>query len=828
MRRRVVLGVAVALTLAAAGLWLLRWRSYAQPAVRRILLVSIDTCRADHLGCYGATSGATPTVDALAAESLLFENVFSPVPMTLPAHCAMLTGTSPLQHGVHDNFGYRLAETSVTLPELLHARGFATGAFVSSFVLAGKFGLNQGFDTYDDELPEKRTIFGNLNERHADATTDRACAWLETHRAEPFMLFVHYYDPHADYAPPEPFASRFADEPYTGEIAYVDAAVHRLIERLKALGLYDSTLIVVTSDHGEMLGEHGERTHSYFIYQSAIRVPLIIKLPGASSGRRVAQLCGTIDIAPTIGALAGVDIAAMEGADVSRFVAGAANDASDRAIYSESFTPLIYAANPLQGLLTPRWKYIAANRPELYDWVADPGETRNLAETEAEIAADLRARLAEVTARAASPARAADPAGGSAADRRRLEALGYVALAHAREPGGVDPQRTDPKDRIAFHENVKHLAVYIADRRFAEAEQLIGELLAIWPEFARGYVIRARIEMDRGDREAAERDLAAGLALDPDDADALTLLGDLRRGASPAEASALYREALARDETSAKAHIGLGIALVSTGNTREAIGHFRAALASDPGMAEAHVNLANALTREGAADEAGEHYEAALESAPRMVEAYLGLGAVRAAEGDFAAAEQALRRAGELAPDRADIHHNLATVLARQQKYSTAIEEYQAALRIRPDYPSAHQQLGAVLVLLRRSAEALPHFEAALRAEPDALAALNSAAWILATHPSAEVRRPADAVVFAERAARLSRRGSASVLDTLAAAHASAGNFAAAQATAREALALARGEGDAAQIVEIQSRLELYDRGEPFRAAPDASAPGGQ
>ncbi|HRX87627.1 MAG TPA: tetratricopeptide repeat protein, partial [Phycisphaerae bacterium] len=710
-----------------------------------------------------------------------------------------------------------------------------TGAFISSFVLQAKFGLDQGFDTYDDALPDKRTIFGNLSERRADETTARAARWLAAQGDKPFFLFLHYYDAHAAYEPPEPYASRFADDLYTGEIAYVDANVGRLIEQLKKSGLYDSTLIVVTADHGEMLGEHGEEAHSYFVYNAALHVPLIVHLPGERGARRSGDVVGLVDVAPTIAHLAGVDMSAVDGRDLAPALrsrptgrddnsqpGSAAPD--DRAIYSESYTPAIYAANPLHALVTGRWKYILANRPELYDWAADPAEANNLIDAEPEMAGELRSRLLELLDSAPAAGGGVDAAVMDAADRRQLEALGYVAVEHDRV-GGIDPERSDAKDRIGFHENVKRLAVLVAKRDFGAAERLIAQLLEIWPGFERGYVIRARIALDRGDPAAAEEDIDKALTLDPDDADALSLLGDVRMaGGAVGDAVAEYRAALGRDGDSTKAQVGLGIALAAQDALDEAIEHFREALVIDPGMAEAHHNLALALARKGQTDAAIGEYRAAEQLAPRMVGVQVGLGLALESQGKLAEAAACFRRALELAPGRADVHQNLASLLARRGRYAEAVADYEAALRINPDYAQAHNNLGAVLVRMGRPAEAVEHFERAVALAPDWLEPLNSAAWILATCPQSDVREPAAAVRYAEHAAVVSRRANASILDTLAAAYAAGGDFPRAVATGREALDRAVAARAADEAREIRSRLALYQQERAY-VAPAVPGP---
>lgn len=263
--------------------------------IERIVLISIDTCRPDYLGCYGYSRNTSPNIDAVAREGILFENVISPIPTTLPAHSSLFTGTIPPYHGIHDNMNYRLEDSHVTLAEILKDNGFTTAGIVSAFVLNSHFGVAQGFDHYNDEFETTLNTTG-VDERLGAETSRFAIEWLKENNDEKFFLFLHYYDPHYTYEPPEPFKSAFQDlsedkkktkrytqNNYAGEIAYTDHCIGQVIDNLKKLGIYDSTLIIILSDHGEMIGEHKEATHTYFIYQSAVKVPMIFKLPGENT-----------------------------------------------------------------------------------------------------------------------------------------------------------------------------------------------------------------------------------------------------------------------------------------------------------------------------------------------------------------------------------------------------------------------------------------------------------------------------------------------------------------------------------------------------------------
>jgi choline-sulfatase len=326
--------------LALLGSGLLISCSRPRSAIRNVLLISIDTLRADHLGAYGFPRPTTPNIDAVAREGVLFKNARTPVPMTLPAHVSLLTGTLPPTHGLRDNLANRLPDASLTLAEMLKPRGFTTGAIVSSFVLDRRFGTSQGFDSYDDRFQAVHKI-GDLNERKGDETTRLAREWLDEHKEQPFFLFVHFYDPHDPYEPPEPFASQWSEHPYEGEVAFADACVGQVLEKLRQLGLYEDTLIVIVGDHGEMLGEHGELNHGFFIYEGALRVPLVVRVPRARAAPRQVDLpVSLIDVVPTVVSLVGAEVPKeVQGVDLSPWIAGRGAGGGSRPLHAETVTP---------------------------------------------------------------------------------------------------------------------------------------------------------------------------------------------------------------------------------------------------------------------------------------------------------------------------------------------------------------------------------------------------------------------------------------------------------------------------------------------------------
>ncbi len=548
-----------------------------------LLVITLDTTRADHLGCYGAKDVATPTLDALAARGLRFTAAQSVAPVTLPAHATIFTGRYPPRHGVRNNSEYRLAAEQETLAERLRAAGYDTAAFVSAFVLDARFGLDQGFAHYDDRVePAQGAAFsqGN-NERRADAVTDAALAWLARERRAPFFAWVHYYDPHATYRPPAPFDARFKERPYDGEIAFMDAQVARLFQALEARGLQGRTLVVALADHGEGLGEHGETTHGVFVYEAMLRVPLIVAGPPAVVPRPqvVDALVSSVDLTPTLLDLFGLPLRDdFEGLSWARV-----KPDRRRAVYMESLLPYLdYGWAPLFALRRGSDKYILAPRPELYDLAKDPRETADLHARATGEARATRDRLAAILRAAleAQPTLQAGHAGGADTEvAERLRALGYVGgagpaaprkpgdaadladpkdmisvavavvEANARLMGGrpqdalalaLDAARRSPRDRTVLQLLGK---IYIRLGRLKEAEKALRDFGAIRPKSDTSLLLAQILILDGRHAEAA-RLLDEAQALDPEHGGVLIARGDLlARQGKRDEARAAYERA---------------------------------------------------------------------------------------------------------------------------------------------------------------------------------------------------------------------------------------------------------------------------------------------
>ncbi|MHC4611216.1 MAG: sulfatase-like hydrolase/transferase, partial [Planctomycetota bacterium] len=498
-----------------------------------VVLLTLDTLRADHLGCYGFSAADTPAIDALAAGGVRFADAVTAVPMTLPAHATILTGDYPIKHGVRDNGTYRLAAQAETLAERLQAEGYATAAFIGAFVLERRYGLSQGFEVYDDQITLRHRTPGVRRadpQRPGNVVVDSAIRWLEEHQQsspdQPFLAWVHLFDPHTPYDPPEPFRTRFASNPYDGEVAFTDRQVGRFVDKLGELELRDETLVVLVGDHGEGLGDHGESTHSLLIYESTMRVPLMFYGPGAIPGGRVVddRVVAIVDIKPTVLDLLGLDPGDCDGVSLLQSSADA-----DRAVYMETLAPkLNHGWSELYGLRTHGAKYIKAPTPEYYDLGTDPGERLNLWAERGSEAGQLENRLVRLlnsypAARDAGRSMVAlDP---EAIDK--LAALGYVRGGAVPTAG---PPR-DPKQMIALAESKLADASALVDRgRHEEAIPLVKELLAMTPSDAKLWSLLSYAQAQASLIDEAIASRRRSIELQPNDPNSWLHLGRMQYG----------------------------------------------------------------------------------------------------------------------------------------------------------------------------------------------------------------------------------------------------------------------------------------------------------
>lgn len=444
-----------------------------------IVLVSIDTLRADRLPAYGYRGVETPALDALREDSILFENAYSHMPLTLPAHASLLTGLLPPRHGVRINMGYPFDPVrSPSVAAALADGGYATGAAVASYVLRAQTGLDAGFAFYDDDIDyEANAGVGGL-QRSGMATLEAALPWLREQADGPFFLFLHLYEPHRPYTPPEPFSSRY-DDPYDGEVAAADAVVGRLVAELRALDAYDRALVIVTADHGEGLGDHGEDEHGVFLYREVTRVPLLLKPPFSTESSTVAAPAQHVDVAPTVLAAAGVEI--PPGLDGQSLLDVA--ELQSRRIYLESYYPrLEFGWSELRGLVDERYAYIHSPEPELFDLAADPGQLSNVISEEPDVARRYAQELRAIAPRFEMPA-AVDTE-----TRRQLEALGYVGGSRS----GDEEALPAPRSQTHLLALVKEGMQAYGSGRLTEAVGFFGQVLEANPRMVLAWEQRSR------------------------------------------------------------------------------------------------------------------------------------------------------------------------------------------------------------------------------------------------------------------------------------------------------------------------------------------------
>jgi choline-sulfatase len=613
-----------------------------------VLLITLDTTRYDHLGCYGYELARTPHLDGLAREGVRFARVYCPAPLTLPSHSSIMTGLQPATHGVRNN-GHNLATKWRTLAEILKGRGFATAAFVSSFSVDSRFGIGRGFDVYDDTFQPQAPLKGANAERRAEETFAKFSRWLDVNAGKRFFAWVHYYDPHLPYDPPSPYLEGSPGRPYDGEIAYMDHYVGAVLEALEAKGFLGTTLVVVAGDHGEGLGDKVERGHGIFLYEETVRVPLIFRDLEAFPRPLVAEgAVRLVDVAPTILETLGfgADAAAMEGRSLIPWIKDGQRPDLDSLV--ETFYPREnFGWSELVGIVAGPWKYIQAPRPELYDLENDPGEKANLAASSPAKAEELRSKLEEELLRLNAPPGATAGRAVSAGDRERLRSLGYVNFAPA-DPGGAAP---DPKDKIALLELVQRAQAFEFEERYADAERVYREIVAEIPDSPESYVNLAIVQARQNAFERALETLERGIARMPNSETLLVRLGHTYLvSGRPAEALETMEKVLAFDPQSVDAlTVAAGI-LDATGRKGEARAYYERALAVEPESRHLRTSYAANLASTGALKEAITVYQSLIDDFPGEQAFYQFAGIAHSYLGEYDRAVALLRQALAIRP----------------------------------------------------------------------------------------------------------------------------------------------------------------------------------
>ncbi len=696
-----------------------------QRTPRNLLLVTFDTTRWDHVGYATGRRDLTPMLDAMAARGTWFSTCLTTQPLTLPAHTSIMTGLFPYHHGVRNNGTYVVPKEDVTLATRLRSAGYATHAIVSAFVLDHQFGLDQGFDGYDDDLSggPKQKLF-MFKEIKAAETARKAVKWLHDERPKdkPFFLWLHFFDPHADYEPPDDVAIDFPGDPYSGEIHYADRELGRVIKELDDAKLLDDTLFVFTADHGDSLGDHGEKTHGLFIYESTTRVPLFLAGPGVPTGRRVDTLARTVDIVPTVLELLRLDRpSGLDGVSLEELWSGHDNQ---RTAYMETLTPREnFGWSELRAVRNARAKVIAAPRAEAFDLAADPGEQHNLFVGPAPPAAG-RPLLAELrTISKTDPyemgraqAHTMEPE-----TRKKLAALGYV---WTEPPAHSSVPRADPKDRLEFWARFQGAQDLIRQKSYASAIGEIEGLLLDDPQNLHALASLANALMHVGEKDRALDVYRRMMVLDPSYEPAYRGAAYLQEQRGHfAEAEALLQAALKIRPEDPESASGMGDLEIEEGHFPAAEAWFRKALELEPHSSTALAGLGNCLNRAGRLKEALDLLRSARQHDPTSHVLTYNLAVVSERLGDPRSAMALYKAAIRLEPDHSMSWNNLGSLLERAGRHEDALRCFNQAHEIDPENAEAAYNLGALLVNDGRPAQALPLLEAALQMRPNLAAA---------------------------------------------------------------------------------------------------------
>jgi arylsulfatase A-like enzyme/Flp pilus assembly protein TadD len=639
-----------------------------------LLVVTFDTTRADYLGCYGRASARTPHLDRLAAEGFRFANAFTAVPVTLPSHSTIFTGTYPLAHGVRDNGVFQLPEEADTLAEVLHRAGYATGAAIGSFPLTRQFGIAQGFDFFDDHvtitgedyrgdpLSNRPDLF--FDERPAARVNDAILPWLRAQGERPFFAWIHYWDPHHPHIPPPPFNQLYLHDLYQGEIAYADQSLGVVLDDLRGRGLLDRTLVVMAGDHGEGRGEHGEETHSTLAYDSTLHVPLIVRVPGRGGGRVIDQRVGTVDIMPTILDLLGLPVGPqIQGRSLVPLLDG--RSLPPRPYYAETLTPRVgFGWGELRVIFDGPYKYIFGPRPELYRLDEDPGEIHDLVAAEPEVAARMKQRLAAMMRRYARPHAAAVHQADDET-RRQLAALGYVSASGADPASIVEELRSDgeaPQDRAGDNTLSSAAKQFLLGKDFLFARQVAEQLVERDPDsaFYRRLLAMAYLGLDEAGSAADVIEQAPTLKT-PDSA---TFLDVARRlfAAGERDRGLAIAQRLVAENDSATGHYLLGEMWAQLGDRKRHVAELQRALALDPEYGAARLSLAISLAEAGDVDAAEEHLRRLVAEQPLNARYWYNLGVLLVSAGRSDEALAKLRRAVEIYPAYCRAQLSLLTV----------------------------------------------------------------------------------------------------------------------------------------------------------------------
>lgn len=645
--------------------------SPAKPAQKieryNFILISIDTTRADAIAVYGNEEIKTPIIDSFAREGTLFRNAVAHVPLTFPSHTTLMTGLLPARNGVRDNHGYRLKQTIPTMASLFHDNGYKTAAFVSSIILDHRFGLDHGFDTYNDFIQYgSQQSVNPQNERIASATTAEAVNWLSANQQNPYFLFVHYYDPHAKYDPPEPYKSNFSNH-YYGEIAYVDSQIGVL---LKSINDLNKTVILITADHGEGLGEHGELGHGLFIYDSTMHVPFLMKGPGIAAKKVITQQVQLVDVLPTFLELAKIPRPqGLDGRSLQPLLDG--ESWSEYPAILETEYPLGIGWSPLYAARSSQWKVIDAPQPELYNIKEDPKENKNeqgKSDQTVRVLSDKLQKYKKI------PPMTEKSHTEDAELQEQLRSLGY--LSGTSKPKDLS-NLPDPKSKIEVWKLYEQSTFLSMEGKKAESVELLERAAKMDSSNPILLDTLAQFVIDHDPQKAVEYWQNA-LRLSPEDnkihhrlALGFKRLGEIDKSIIEEQV------ALKIDPEMQEALIGLAETLISLNKLQQALSYLQKSLELDPRNAAAAYQTGNIYLRLGDITQAASYFEKSIQYNPSLPQSYYSLAIIKGQSGDLAGAEELLKKSLELNPSFAEAYFNLGILYERMGRKDESLQAYQ-------------------------------------------------------------------------------------------------------------------------------------------------------